>query len=853
MKAILVSTCNLKGVNIMKNINTAGEIVAAASHHTKEREYWVKKLSGELVRASFPYDRKIANERNLTSLPLNFSDEIYTKLMKLSNNSDPRLHMVLIAAVTALLARYTGLDDIIIGSPIYKQEVEGDYINTMLVLRNQLTENMSFKDLILKTRQLLLEVVENQNYPIEALLYQMDFALKEKQFSIIDTIVLLENIQERKFIENTSANFIFSFRRTEVAIEGVIEYNSELYNRTTVEQIATHFSRLLTAVLGDLNLPIEKIAIHSEAEEEQLIFGYNRTEADYPKEKIVSELFEEQVEKTPENIAAVFENQEWTYRDLNAKANQLAWELKEFGVGPGKIVGIMMDRSLEFVIGILAVLKAGGAYLPIDPVYPKNRIEYMLQDSDVQLLLVKGLSTQLSGFSGTILNLEENNLYQGETANLEKTAGPDDLAYIIYTSGTTGKPKGVMVEHRGLTNYLWWAAKHYVQGEKIDFPLYTSVSFDLTITSIFTPLITGNAVVIYGTVNMEFLIEKVIAENRVDAIKLTPSHLKLIRWKKLKNSRVKRLILGGESLKTDLAKEINNNFEGKVEIYNEYGPTETVVGCMIYKYNPLLDEAPTVPIGVPAANTQIYILDSQQRQMPIGATGELYISGDGVARGYLNRPELTSAKFLPNPFILGKRMYRTGDLARWRKDGNIEFIGRIDQQVKFRGFRIELGEIDSQLLKHNQIKEVLTVVSEDKTNHQYLCSYYVAEQPLPIEELRQHLLQELPEYMLPTFFVHLDVMPLTLNGKVDHKLLPKPEKSRQKSEVNFVAPHTEMEKLLAKIWCEVLGVNEVGIYENFFDMGAHSINVVEVIAQLEEVIGKVSLLSLCSNTQPLLN
>lgn len=395
----------------------------------------------------------------------------------------------------------------------------------------------------------------------------------------------------------------------------------------------------------------------------------------------------------------------------------------------------MAERSPEMVVGIMGILKAGGAYLPIDPDYPEERIKYMLEDSGAAIILVDHKQDLGTLHQEAVELTGDFSSYPAD--NLELAGNTDSLAYIIYTSGSTGKPKGVMIRQRGLVNYITWAARVYVQGEQLDFALYSSIAFDLTVTSIFTPLISGNRVIVYQhSRDGEPLIRKVFRDQKAGIVKLTPSHLSLVKDMGASGSSIKRLIVGGEDLKTELAKEITERFHHNIDIYNEYGPTETVVGCMIYQYDAGRDRQVSVPIGKPASNVQLYILDERQEVQPVGIAGELYISGDGVAKGYLNKPELTSEKFLPNPFLPGERMYRTGDLARMRPDGHIEYLGRIDHQVKIRGYRIELGEIEHQLLRHSDIKEAAVAAKTDQSNDQVLCAYVVSERDITQEDIK---------------------------------------------------------------------------------------------------------------------
>ncbi|WP_036723329.1 amino acid adenylation domain-containing protein, partial [Paenibacillus forsythiae] len=435
---------------------------------------------------------------------------------------------------------------------------------------------------------------------------------------------------------------------------------------------------------------------------------------------------------------------------------------------------------------------------------------YMLEDSGAKLLLTQNRLWEEVTSAVKLVDLDDYQAYASDSSNLGTIVQPDALAYLIYTSGTTGLPKGAMITQQGLVNYIWWARKVYVAEDKLDFPLYSSISFDLTVTSVFTPLITGNTIRIYEGTDKVALIRRIVKENQVDVLKLTPTHLSLIQEMNIgSGSRIRKLIVGGENLSTSLAKNISERFNGRIEIFNEYGPTETVVGCMIYRYDPVKDVRESVPVGVPADNVRIYLFNPQHQFVPIGVPGEIYIGGDGVARGYLNRPELTAEKFVDNPFVPGERMYRTGDLARWLPDGNIEYMGRIDHQVKIRGYRIELGEIEAQLLKGESVREAIVIAHEVEEGDRALCAYFVADRELTGSELRGALSQSLPGYMIPAYFVQLERMPLTPNGKIDRKALPAPEGHLQ-SGTEYVAARTSVEEALVRIWQQVLGLPQVG-------------------------------------------
>ncbi|HLP59342.1 MAG TPA: amino acid adenylation domain-containing protein, partial [Candidatus Deferrimicrobium sp.] len=606
---------------------------------------------------------------------------------------------------------------------------------------------------------------ENQDVQFEDLVDKLNLERDTSRNPVFDIMMMVQNFSKgggpgmdenpaAAAYQNPSSKFDMTFfvdeQGDDIFIK--IEYYTAVFKPETIHRMASHLQNIIKAAGADFFVKLKDIEMISDEEKKKVIYEFNDTGRDYPKDKTIDRLFEEQAEKTPDHIGLVEPAGQvaLSYQELNDQSGRLAGLLIKKGVPADSIVAIMMERSIELVIGIMGILKSGGAYLPIDPQYPQERIDYMLKDSGAQIIVGdRHACPQIQTIVGDWHACPQiPQIPQIHHSN---------LAYVIYTSGSTGKPKGVMVEHRGLVNYIWWAAKNYVKGERATFPLYTSISFDLTVTSIFTPLVTGNTIVVYADGEKNFLLEKIIDDQRVDVIKLTPSHLKSIRDKKVgKGSVIKRFIVGGEELETRLAEDIFHAFNGEIEIYNEYGPTETVVGSMIYKFSPGLNNNRNVLIGVPAANTRIYILSKDGNVMPVGVPGEIYIAGAGVARGYLNRPGLTAWKFAGNPFEGGGKMYRTGDLARRLPDGNIEFLGRMDNQVKIRGYRIELGEIENRLLKLPGLKGAVLVAREEKeSGDKYLCAYIVSDREFDAAGAREFLLKELPDYMIPSYFVRL--------------------------------------------------------------------------------------------------
>ncbi len=824
-----------------------------------QEKYWIesfdqsKECQNPIPVLNMPTDYPRPSIMNFEGAELFFivENKVADQLDNLAKENGATLYMTLLAAYNVLLSKYTRQEDIIVGAPIAGRphpdlhNIIGMFVNT-LVMRNMPKADLTFREFLGQVKENALRAYDNQDYQFEMLLDKLDLERDMSRNPLFDTLFTLQTNQfsaetiecDLQFIPYGFERKISKFdlmlvaRQTARGIGCNFEYCTKLYNEETIKRLAEHYVNILNQIVEKPDQKLMEIEILSQTKKNQLLYEFNSTKSEYDRDKTIHQLFEEQVVKNPENIALVYENQELTYQELNNKANQLARLLNTKGTNKDQIVSIMMERSIEMVIGVLAVLKAGGAYLPIDAGYPNARIEYILEDSNTKILLTQEKCLKEFGFTGEAILLEELDLSGYEEENLVVSTNPVDRAYVIYTSGSTGQPKGVMIEHRGLVNYVSWARKVYLQGEILDFPLYSSPAFDLTVTSIYIPLLSGSKIVIYGNEDHELLISKIVQDNKVQIIKLTPAHLQILKNLDIKDSNLKRMIVGGEELKRDLAAEIYEKFNGNIEIYNEYGPTETVVGCMIYKFDYEKDHGVSVPIGKPADNVQIYLLDERLKPVATGIEGEIFISGDGVARGYLNKAELTNERFVQNPFISEKRMYKTGDLARRLYTGDIEFLGRIYSQVKVRGFRIELGEIENKLVSSEAIREAVVIDLEDDIKEKYLAAYFVADVELSSEELREYLATELPEYMIPAYFVQLDSLPLTINGKIDRKSLPDPISIREQCE--YDAPKTDLQEKLAKIWGEVLNREQIGITDSFFEMGGHSLNAIMISSRVSQ-------------------
>lgn len=641
--------------------------------------------------------------------------------------------------------------------------------------------------------------------------------------------------------ENNDILFIVNFESFKEGIKLTTSYEEKYVTEKEVEKIIQFISRFLQLLVDQPETILTKEELIDPKESNLILNEFNNTSVDYPKDKTIHQLFEEQVEKTPENIALVFEDNQMTYRELNNKSNQIARTLREKGIKSDDVVGLMAERSFEMIIGIICILKAGGAYLPIDLEYPEDRIRFILEDSNAQILLSTTASYKEFGYHNKILYLDKVDSYSNCSDNLTTIIQSSDLAYIIYTSGTTGKPKGVMIEHRSIYNTLQSRINEYLlDGDSISIQLFSYI-FDGFLTSIFTPLLSGSkSILIKSGIDIDN-IGRLILDEKVTHLLAVPTMYRALLNDVVNSSKIKVVTLAGESLALDLVLQTSEKNE-QIEVVNEYGPTENSVMTTILRHQ---EGYGKISIGKPIVNTQLYIVNNSFMIQPIDVFGELLIGGTGLARGYLNRDDLTKEKFIWWESKTGKtfdfdnkpetaiRVYRTGDLCKWLPDGNIEFLGRIDHQVKIRGFRIELLEIENALLKHENIKEIV-VIARENNGDKYLCAYIVVNKPVETEELRTFLSSCLPDYMIPSYFVALEKMPLTSNGKINYKILPEPE---YKSGIKFVAPSNAIEEKLSEIWSEVLNIpkEEISVIASFFSMGGHSLKAVTLFSKIQAV------------------
>jgi len=827
--------------------------------------YWGGQLGGDLPVLELPTDRPRPAAQTFRGATQSFvlSGDLSGSLKVLSRQEGVTLFMTLLAAFKTLLYRYTGQEDILVGSPIANrnraeiEELIGFFVNT-LVLRTDLSGNPTFRELLGRVRDVTMGAYAHQDLPFERLveelqperdlsynpLFQVVFALQSVPMEAPTlpglTVTLLE-------VDNRTAKFDLTLELWERAegLYGRLEYNTDLFEAGTIERMAKHFRTLLEGIVTDPGQRLWEPPLLTEAERHQLLVEWNDTEAGYPRDKCIHQLFEEQVNRTPDAAAVVFEGEKLTYAELNRRANQLAHHLQALGVGPETLVGLCVERSFEMIIGILGILKAGGAYVPLDPAHPKERLAFMLEDAQVMALLtLERFLDTLPRQEGPVVCLDADwgAISQESAGERDSRVTPDNLAYVIYTSGSTGRPKGVPITHANVCPLLHWGYDNLGLTSADRVIQYLSYCFDWSVWEIFITLTSGSSLFIIpaddvldpkGTVDF-------ITENGITVLHGTPTQFQFVTASAQKLETLKYACIGAEKLPYKLVEHCHKLLNPDCRIFNMYGPTEAAIIATVLeidrsdigKYRDLR----SVPIGEPVSNTRCYVLDECGNLQPIGAPGELYLSGDGLARGYLNRPALTAKSFVPNPFTSRERVYKTGDLVRWLPDGNIEFLGRIDYQVKVRGFRIELGEIEAVLGQCPAVRNTAVLARKDTPGDKRLVAYVVPgdEQVPTISELRRFLKEKLPDYMVPSAFVLLDTLPLTPNGKVDRQALPAPDGIRPELERGFVAPRTPFEEILAGIWTEVLGIEQVGVHDNFFELGGHSLLATQVVSQVRD-------------------
>ncbi len=829
--------------------------------------YWQAKLAGAPPALELPTDRPrpALHTYNGARHHLLLSAGLSQSLKTLSRQEGVTLFTTLLAAFGVLLSRYSRQDDIVVGSPIAgrlhpeTEQLIGCFINT-LALRANLAGNPSFQELLQQIHQTALEALDHQALPFEKLVEHLKPRRDPSRTPIFQVIFNLENIPEDKITipnlviepfefdaNTTGVDLSLEVIESRAGMHCWFEYNTDLFEAATIERMAGYFQTLLEGAVSNPAQPIARLPLLSQPERHRLLVEWNDTRADYPQHLCVHHLFEAQAQRTPQAIAVVFDDHHLTYGDLNRQANQLAHYLHKLGVGPEVLVGVCLERSIEMIVAILAILKAGGAYVPLDPTYPGERLRFMLNDANVSLLITRQhLEFNPQKIQTVWLDSIWELISAEPSQNQISKVSSQNLMYVIYSSGSTGWPKGVQISHRAVANYLQVSTSRFGLDRRDRMLQFASFSFDTSVEEIFTCLTGGGTLVLRNNAMLgsASLFLKTCWDWGITILSLpTAFWHELVVWleqEQLSLPPTLRMVwIGGEQALPDRLEAWFRRVDSSVRIFNTYGPTETTIVATINDLDCLATNGVTiknVPIGKPIHNLQVYILDDYLNPMPVEVPGELYIGGAGLGRGYLNQPGLTAEKFIPNPFSStpGERLYKTGDLARYLPDGNIEFLGRIDQQLKIRGFRVEPGEIEATLRQHPAVQEAVVSAHQFQPGDKRLIAYVVAGQghSVSVGELVRHLKEKLPDYMLPSTLIPLDNLPLTPNGKINRLALPAPAPTRPNLETEFTPPATRAEKMLAKIWAEVLQLAQVGIHDNFFELGGHSLLAARVIARI---------------------
>lgn len=824
-------------------------------------DYWKRQLA-EMPTLELPIDkpRPARPLQQTKTQPFSLTPDLTETIKTLTRHEGVTLFVTLAAVLQVLLHRYTGQNDIAIGTPSGGPNLSGS-APKLLVLRTNLADNPRFRTLLTQVREVTLGAYTHQDIPLNTLAETLSPQRDLNRYPLCQVLFALETgLEAAQASTENLANFFpeeaetapfdlaFTFSETSCGLSGTVRYTTGLFESATIERLIGHFQTLLEGIVADPDARLSELPLLTEAERRQLLVDWNDTSAPFPADMCIHELFEAQVAATPQAIALIHENSRLSYAELNASANRLAHYLRELGVKPDALVAICIERGLNMIVGLLAILKAGAAYLPLDPAYPQDRLAFMLEDSAPVAVLTQDRLESL--FAGVAKNLPVIDLesvfpvwaHQPDTNPDRQALGlsPRHLAYLIYTSGSTGKPKGVMLEHQGLCSMVTDLKKRY-QMETTDRMLqFATIAFDVSVEEIFVTLLSGAALVLRTD---EWLCDASTFWTLCQNNEVSIVNLPTLFWQQLAQehqavipSTVRHIIIGGDAVSSKALADWFERESYRPKLLNAYGPTETTVNATIHE--PTANALSWQAIGRPIANTSIYILDANRQPVPIGVAGELFIGGAGIARGYLNRPELTAERFIADPFAAKAkaRMYKTGDLARWLADGTIEFLGRNDFQVKIRGFRIELGDIETKLAEHPAVREVAVLTYEDSGSDKRLVAYLVPQgTAVPsISELREFLKPKLPEFMLPSAFMFIDALPLTPNGKLDRKALAKPDANCRVPDAEFTAPRNPLEQQLTDIWVRVLKLDRIGIHDNFFALGGHSLLAVKMVAEVNK-------------------
>jgi amino acid adenylation domain-containing protein len=823
-----------------------------SSDLTHVEKYWLEQFSELPPDLDLPTDRPRPAVRSFEGATYRrkISADAYKSVKRAGAKRGCTLFVTLLAGFQALLSRLSRQNDIVVGIPTAEQSLldgqtlVGHCVN-FLPLRARISDQIKFADLLSQQKKSLLDAYEHQTYTYGTLVRKLALRRGSSRLPLMEVQFNLERVGtdstftglQAEVDPNPKAFVNFDLFLNVVESEnGLVldcDYNTGLYDETTIARWLTHYETLLLGFVADADQTVQCLPVLTEAEKREILDVWNATEADYPRNQCVHELFEAQARRTPEAVAVAFDNRRLTYGELNQKANQLANHLLKVGTGRAAVVGIYMDRSQDMMVALLGVLKSGAAYLPLDPSYPKERIDFIVGEAEVPVLLTQShLASTLPHTEARIICLDSDWPLIARESSTKPTSRPtpEDLAYLIYTSGSTGKPKGVEVPHCAVVNLLWSMSRVPGMDATDTMLAVTTLSFDIAALELFLPLCVGGRLVI---TSREVASDPVLLMTHMVSCGATIMQATPVTWRMLLEAGwdgrpLRKMLCGGEALPRELADRLLNL---PASLWNMYGPTETT----IWSATGQVQRGLRTVIGPPIANTQFYVLDARNQPVPIGVPGELCISGDGVARDYFKRSELTAERFVANPFRPGTRMYKTGDLVRYLPDGTIDFVGRLDHQIKLRGFRIELGEIESVLSQHADVGHAVAMVREDSRDDQRLVAYLVPKNGrIPTtSELRSFAAEKLPDYMIPSAFMALESLPLTASGKIDRQALPKPDPEKSVRDQDFVSP-TPNEKTMARIWSEVLKLERVSVQDNILELGADSIHIFQITARANE-------------------
>jgi len=830
--------------------------------YKQKLEYWKDELAGATEILQIPMDFPRPKKASFNGSEYHFSidTEFKEKLAVLSKNMGTGLSIPLLSAFAILLYRYSSQDDFVLGFPVANrvhpelESITGVFINT-LPIRFIFPDEMSMAQVIEETTKRFLSAYENQEIPLDRLIEELKL---KRSMNINPLFQVLFNFlsgfpseiqldgANLKLVngERIAAQFdlTLTINDDQQDFDCVFEYNTDLFKKETIERMTGHYLKILRSIIEDNTLDIKGFSLLTELENDLILKDWNRTVTEYPSEKCIHQLFEEQVSRTPDSVAITFENQSLTYAELNAKANQLARYLVKEGAGEGKIVAICVHRSIDLVIGLLAISKTGATYLPLDPIYPKARLSLILEDAKPVLLVSESeMSGNLPETKARIVQLNDKEKFSSESSENLGKGNSNDNAYILYTSGSTGKPKGVQIRQHSVVNLLLSMRKSLRVTARDILLAVTTISFDIAELEIFLPLISGAKLVIATeeeAMNVDLLKNK-IEKTGATIFQATPVTFRMLLLSGWNGKQDLKVMCGGEAFSKELAHWLLVRCE---EVWNGYGPTEATIYSVIRK---ILGEdcegEGYVPIGRPVDNTKLYVLNQKLMPVPVGVAGELFIGGAGVSMGYLNLNEMTNERFIPDPFSHDPdaRIYKTGDLVHYFPDGTLMYLNRVDLQVKIRGYRIELGEIESAISKFTGIKENAVVVHTDEQSEKVLVAYCVIDDGTELNEteLRRFLKEKLPDYMIPSVIVLMEKLPLTANNKVDRKALPEPINLSSSVSKDYVEPTTDTEKKLALIWSSILKIEKIGILDNFFEIGGHSMIAVNMIIRIEKEFG----------------